>query len=142
MKRTKLTVMSALVAVNMLSLGSAFAMSSDSLPPMKTQGSISYLTGGVGKDEAEAIKLAAPKYPLSLEFVQHAKPKNEFLANVDVTIVDQAGATVLKTVSDGPFLLAKVPHGRYTVMAEVNGKTKTMHTTVAAHNPKHLVVVW
>ena len=121
----------------------AFAdAASSSLPAAKTQGDISYLSGGVGKQEAKAFEHVESHYPLSLEFVQHAKPRDEFLANVDVTIKNRSGKTELQTVSDGPFLLAKMPAGNYTIAAEESGKTERRHVTVATGKPEHLVFVW
>lgn len=140
MKHMKLTAVGALLAANFFAPVSAPA--AGSLPPEQTQGSISYVTGGVGKDEADAMKAAAAEYPLSLEFVQHATPRGEFLADVDVKIKDHAGRTVLETTSDGPFLLAKVPAGKYTVIAQARGQTRTLHATVKPRSPEHLVVVW
>jgi hypothetical protein len=140
MNHKKMLVIGALATVNFF--GSASAMAGDDLPPLQHQGSVAYLTGGVGKDQVVAIKKAASRYPLSLEFVQHAKPKGEFLADVDVTIKDHAGKDVLKTVSDGPFLLVKVPPGKYTIVAQANGKAKTVHATITSRKPEHLVLVW
>ncbi len=88
------------------------------------------------------MKRAEAKYPLSLEFVQRAKPRDQFLANVRVTIKDPLGNTTLETVSGGPFLLAKLPDGPYTVTAEKNGKVETRHVIVAAGKPEHLVFAW
>lgn len=128
--------------VSLFAYSVAFSMEMDKLPPEKTQGSVTYLTGGIGKDEAAAVKAAESTYPLSIEFVQRAKPKDEFLANVDVTIRDHAGKVALKTETDGPFLLAKMPAGKYTVMAKTNGKTITRNLTIAESKPEHLMLVW
>ncbi len=137
-----LGALGAIVAVAVLAIAPAFASQEQSLPPIKEQGSVKYLTGGVGKDEARAVRNVLPQYSLSLEFVQHAKPRDEFLADVDVEIKDHKGRTVLKTVSDGPFLLANVPPGDYTVKAEGAGKMKVRRITVAEQKPEHVVVVW
>ncbi|HTP48072.1 MAG TPA: carboxypeptidase-like regulatory domain-containing protein [Casimicrobiaceae bacterium] len=112
------------------------------LPPEETHGVVTYRTGGVGGTEAAAMRRAEASYPLSLEFVQRAHPKNEFLAYADVTITDHAGNTLLKTFSDGPFMLAKLPDGRYIVKATENGKTETRQVTIAAGKPEHLVFTW
>ena len=140
MDHKKMLVIGALAAVNFF--GPASAMAEDGLPQLQQQGSIAYLTGGIGTDEAAAIKKAASRYSLSLEFARHAKPKGEFLADVDVAIKDDKDNDVLKVVSDGPFLLAKLPPGKYTVMAKANGQIKTMKTTITAGKPEHLVFVW
>jgi hypothetical protein len=141
MKRSKLTLIGAFLLANAVAGTYAFAAGSD-LPPEKTQGLVKYLSGGVGKDEAKAVKRIESKYPLSLEFVQHAKPKDEFLADIDVTIKNKNGKEVLKTKTDGPFLLAKVPSGQYTVIANENGKVLERHVTIENGKPEHLIMVW
>lgn len=142
MRHPRMIVTAALTAAGMLAIGPALAMSVPNLPPEETQGPVTFRTGGVGDTEASAMRLAESNYPLSLEFIQRARPKNEFLAYADVTIKDQRGNTVLKTFSDGPFLLAKLPDGTYTVMAKEGEKTETQHVTVAAGKPQHLVFAW
>ncbi|HCE09644.1 MAG TPA: hypothetical protein DEQ40_13800, partial [Oxalobacteraceae bacterium] len=109
--------MTTLTAASMFATGSARSMNAADLPHEKVQGPVIYLTGGIGQDEATAMKHEESRYPLALEFVEHAKPKDQYLANVDVTIKDRTGKTALKTISEGPFLFAKLLSGRYTVIA-------------------------
>ena len=63
----------------------------------------------------------AKHYPLELEFVMKDDPTNAFLANVNVVIRDNAGKAVLRTVSQGPFLLATLPPGKYWITANLDG---------------------
>lgn len=98
----------------------ALAASYVSLPPAKTVGSVTYVSGGIGHDEALAMRQAAKDYPLSMVF--SAGKRGEFVADVHVTIKDSSGKTVLDTVSDGPIMLTKLPAGDYSVTAEMNGK--------------------
>ncbi|MDB6084134.1 MAG: carboxypeptidase regulatory-like protein, partial [Gammaproteobacteria bacterium] len=56
-----------------------------------------------------AIKQVAAQYPLELEFARTAIPQNEYVTDVKVLIKDHQGTLVLDTISDGPFLLAKLP---------------------------------
>ena len=92
------------------------------LVPGPDDGDIAYVTGGVGKGEAKVFRRAIGTYPLALEFVKQAGKRDEFLAGIKVEVVDQRGKTVLSTESEGPFLLAKMPTGRYTVSATYDGK--------------------
>lgn len=124
MRHAKLTLVSTLMLGTMFTAGSALGMSVGNLPPEKTQGAIHYGTGGIGQDEVIAMKQAESQYPLSLELVQGAVPSNKYLAGVDVRIKDHVGKTVLNATSDGPFLLAKLPPGNYTAMAEENGRPR------------------
>ena len=142
MKYPRLTLVAALAAASMLASDAALAMSMSNLPPEETQGAVTYRTGGIGLTEADAMRKAQSGYPLSLEFVRRSKPTDEFLANVDVTIKDHSGSTTLQTFSDGPFLLAKLPDGKYTVTATENGNTETRHVAVAAGKPQHVVFAW
>jgi hypothetical protein len=112
------------------------------LPPQHEQGKVAFRTGGVGQYEAEAMKAAASKYPLDVEFVKQAAGTEEYLAGVDVSILDNAGKPVLKTTTDGPFLLAKLPPGRYTLVAKNDNIPRQRHVTVPARGTDHVVIGW
>lgn len=142
MRQVKLTVASATLALSMLAMSVAFSATIENLPAEKTQGNIVYVTGGVGNDEATAMKLAKSMYPLSLEFIQHATPRDEFLASVDVSITNHAGEAVLQVVSEGPYLLAKLPPGKYTVNAKLKDIAKTSKVTLIENKPQHLIFEW
>ena len=121
----------------------ASAAGDTSLPQEAVQGSISYLSGGVGKDEADAMKRAASRYSLALEFSQRGQgAQGDFVADVNLTIEDKAGNTVLQTQSAGPFVLINMPDGKYTVKAEENGKTQVRRVTVAGGKSEHISMVW
>ena len=83
------------------------------LPQPKMENGITYLSGGIGNDEAVAMKAEAKSYPLSMIF--SAGKDNEYLADVKVNIKDKAGKDVLNAVSNGPIILVKVPAGRYSM---------------------------
>lgn len=105
------------------------------LPPTQTQGTVSYVSGGVDKDSAAAFEAAAKHWPALLEFAVKDRPVNSYLANVKVQVLDAHGRTVLQAVSDGPFLLARLQPGRYDVKATFGGKTLdgTLHVKAGAH---------
>ena len=119
-----------------------FAAPPGVLPPEQTQGAVTYVSGGIGQDAARAFAAAAKQYPLTLEFAVRHKPRTQFIAAVPVQITDARGHTVLETRSDGPFLLAKLSAGYYTVTAEHQGQrlTKTVH--IAPAKPAHLLFLW
>jgi hypothetical protein len=113
------------------------------LPPERSQGPVTYLTGGVGKEESDAIKRVQDRYPLSLLFVERDGPNTwHYLANVRVSIRDAAGKSLLETTAEGPFLLAKLPEGRYTVVAEVRGQPITRRADLTQGKRARLVFEW
>ena len=129
-----------LVAAPAMSAGDYAAMSK--LPPEQKQGDVTYLMGGVGKEEAAALRKDEANFPVTLEFLKHAKPHAEYVSNISVTIKDHGGKTVLNTVADGPLLLAKLPDGKYMVMASDDGKSKERNIVVAAQRPERIVFEW
>ena len=141
--KSKTSIIAAAIAASGLAFGvNAFAASADHLPPTHTQGDISYLSGGVGKGEAMAMKHAAKRYPLELEFVAKAKPKAEYLASIKVQIKDAHDKTVLDTTAQGPFLLAQMPAGKYMVSAEHNGKKENRRVEIAPKMHRRVVFEW
>ncbi len=93
------------------------------LPPERTQGSVTFISGGIGSDESEAMKRAATRYSLSIELASTG-PRAEYVSDVKIDIRDQRGNTVLSTTSEGPFLLANLSPGQYTVDATRNGSSQ------------------
>jgi hypothetical protein len=145
MKHARPMFARAIIAASLLAAGPALgaAMSMmNNLPREMTQGDVTYLSGGVGHDEAAAMRKEAKQFPLSLEFVKRAKPNDEFLADVSVTIKDRDGKTALHTISNGPYLLARLPDGKYSVSVEARGMTKTREIVVAQGQPEHVIFEW
>ncbi len=120
----------------------AQAQADSALPPLQTQGSVQFLSGGIGQTEAQAFIAAEKSYPLTLEFVEAAKPRAEYLADVHVLIRNAAGQTVLDTKAEGPFLLARLPIGHYTVEATNQGQKKIDQLEIAQGEPAKRVFEW
>lgn len=94
----------------------------------RTENGITYLCGGVGEDEAQAMKQAASDYKLMLTF---AAANGAYLADVNVDIADARGRSVLQTNCDAPIMLVDFEQGgNYRVRAEANGHTVTRSAQV------------
>lgn len=86
-----------------------------------TENGITYMCGGVGKDEASYMKDAAAKdYDLMMTFAENS---GAYVANVNVSIKDARGRTVLNTKCDAPILLVDLPSGgNYRIHADAAGR--------------------
>jgi len=132
-----------LLGVGLVTAMSANAMATTALPPEHMVGNVSYVSGGVGKDEADAMKQAAARYPLELTFVTREKDGHEaYLAGDKVVVRDQEGRIVLNARADGPFLLAKLPAGRYVVEAIDHGQAHKRSVTVVPDKHERVVFAW
>ncbi len=110
-------------------------------PEVQQQGVVSFVSGGVGEDELQEMKKLSPGYPLELLFVTKGEPQ-EYVADVKVQIKDKDGKIVLDTMSQGPFLLAKMPPGKYTISADHDGTVKRQIVQVAGAKTHRIVFVW
>jgi hypothetical protein len=126
-----------------LGAAAAMAVTAPNLPPERQQGTVVYRTGGIGEDEAKAMQEAARQYPLALEFVARTGDgRGAWLADVAVSIRDSRGNAVLQTRAEGPFLLARLPAGRYTVTARYQDAERTRRIDIADHGEQHVIFGW
>lgn len=123
-----------------LALALAFSAAAAALPQPKTENGVTYLAGGIGRDESAAMKAAAKDYPLSMVF--SGGKHNAYLADVKVTIKDRADKAVLDTVADGPIMLVKLPAGKYAVTAMKDGESLHRTVQVKAQGDRQVVFHW
>ncbi|MFM0084485.1 carboxypeptidase regulatory-like domain-containing protein [Paraburkholderia sediminicola] len=116
--------------------GAALAQS---LAQPASQNGVSYITGGVGEDEVQAFRAAAPGYNLRMTF---ASKTGNYLSDVDVTITSGAGRSVLSVRTEGPFLFVRLPAGRYQIGAQTRHITETRKIQVPAHGGADLRFYW
>lgn len=123
----------------------AASCGSFAMPAVQTndQG-VEYVAGGIGQDESQQMNAAAAKWPLALEFAQRSGTGSgaQYLADIDVHIRDSRGHEVLATTADGPFLLARLAPGRYTVQATVQGDSLTQHVNIRKGHPARVTFIW
>jgi hypothetical protein len=112
------------------------------LPPLKVQGGVEYLSGGIAPAEAEAMRRAQSQFPLVLEFVRKAAEHDTYIIDVAVDIVDRQGGTVLAMRTDGPRMLVRLPDGEYTVKAAYFGHVLERRVRVAGHASARTQFVW
>ncbi|ANN78397.1 carboxypeptidase-like regulatory domain-containing protein [Bordetella flabilis] len=127
MLRFNRPVLSAVAAVV---LAAGWSTAHAELPPVQQQGNVQFVSGGIGLNESESMKAAEKDYPLALVFAQQMDGQNAYAADVPVTITDSKGATVLRTTTNGPYLLVRLPAGQYRITSTFNGKELVRQATV------------
>jgi hypothetical protein len=113
------------------------------LPPEQhSPGGVDYITGGKTPEEADAVKRAAQEYPLELVFAERDGPKAQELDDNPVTIRDDTGKVVFAGRTQGPYFLAKLPPGQYTVTTHWDAWTFTKPVTIAPDERDRVVFEW
>lgn len=103
------------------------------------QGNVAFVSGGVGLDESRALLRESARYPLMLSFLGSNR---EYLSDVRVLLENSSGDEVLRTDARGPFLLARLPSGRYTVRVAYHGREQVRRIAVNAHGHVRSTFVW
>ena len=88
----------------------------------KSKDGIEYVSGGIGIDAQDRINERARDFNLKLVFTLN---EGNYIADVGVAVKDAKGRTVVEDTAEGPFFLAKLPAGQYTVAATYEGRTVT-----------------
>jgi hypothetical protein len=131
-----------LVAAALMGCALAVAAADGELPPVQQSGEIRFVTGGVGDGEAVALRRERAQYGLTVEVYASEGGRQLFTADVQVTVRNPRGETLLQERTEGPYLLADVPPGRYTVEVERLGQTQRQAVTVRGKGVAHAVFVF
>jgi hypothetical protein len=109
-------------------------------PPEQHEGGLRYRTGGVGKEERDALLLAARQYPLKLVFA--GRQQSDFVAEVKVQIFDSSGRKVLEANDAGPLFFADLPPGQYRVATTLRGQTLEQKASVTPGKQTQFAFFW
>jgi hypothetical protein len=95
---------------------------------VKHQGSISYVSGGVGDEEERQLKAMASQFNLGVTL---STPDGHFLGGARLRVIDSAGKEVLDANTSGPLFYAQLPPGAYRVEAAAAGSEATRKVDVS-----------
>ena len=110
--------------------GASIADETGWLPPggsmqVQTQQGIRFASGGIGLSGRDELRTLSPQFNLRLMFAMQGS--GNYLAGAQVRILNSRGAVVLDATSEGPYFLAQLPPGSYTV--EVSALDQTQQQT-------------
>jgi len=132
-----------LIVLSLLVLSNSavsFSAESPATPLMvKDYEGITYVSGGIGLDEREALSATASEYNLKIVF---ALKEGNYLADASVLIKNALGRTVLDAVSDGPWFYARLPAGQYAVTATMMEKANTEKVQIKPAGQSVLHFYW
>lgn len=129
-----------LILAYVLTLPLSTFVFSQSLPPAITIDKVSYITGGIGKTEADAMRRAASDYPLAL--MLSSSKDGHFVTDVELSIQTRDGVRVLHTDTAGPIVLARLPKGHYRIEARYQGRVLVREVDVDPAEREMLYLNW
>lgn len=102
-------------------------------------GGILYVSGGIGETEQQQLRAHEADYNLKLIFTL---TEGNYLADVNVVVSDAKGGKLVEHQAGGPFFMAKLPAGRYTVAATYEGKTVKRNVQVGGKGLRTEYLRW
>ena len=106
---------------------------------VRRAGAIAYASGGVTEEDREALAAIAQDFNVKLVLATKA---GAYVSDVDVVVTDEAGRRVLDAHADGPWFFARLPVGRYSIEASLNGRSMRRNVTVAARRRSEVDFRW
>jgi hypothetical protein len=100
---------------------------------------IAYVTGGVGQDEVAAFRHLTSGYNMRATFTTRS---GESLSGVAVQVAKPDGTVVFNATSDGPYLFARLPQGRYRLTASLDGAQRSRELYVPTRGGVKFTMVW
>lgn len=116
------------------------AVAEQSLIKPQIQGEVTFVSGGVGEDEQNAMQALRADYNLHLQL--SVKGTGEYVSDVKVSIKDSSGNTLMESVSEGPMLFAKLKPGRYLITADRDGQLIHKMAKIEGTNRTSLSFTW
>ncbi|QVQ27900.1 carboxypeptidase-like regulatory domain-containing protein [Achromobacter deleyi] len=141
-KRIERCTMATAMALGSMAIAGILSTAQAGMPPVQHQGSVEFVSGGIGIDESEAMKAASRDYPLALTFAAQRDGKADYVANVAVAIQDAQGKSVLQATAEGPYMLVKLPAGNYKISATYNGQAQEREVSVQNAGTARAMFEW
>ena len=121
----------------MLINGSAFAQPAETL---NTKSGLSYMTGGIGEEDAAIMHANAKNFTLNLVFSEGNSGQS--VTDVNVNIYNEQSETVFRIVGSKPILYLNLPAGTYTIIANNNGQKLRHKFTVEENVNQRIILNW
>ena len=118
------------------------SLSAAQIPETKYSQKISYITGGIGDGETQAILTEAKQWPLLLEMSQLENGRGVWIAGAMINILNDQNQTIFNAQADGPYMLVNLGPGSYSVQASFNGVQQIRAVTITADGPQKLSLFW
>ena len=104
-----------------------------------TADGIKFVTGGIGEEEAQAMRRIAKDFTLNLVFSESTGGK---ITEVNAVIYNEQGQRVFYIKGASPLLYVNLPKGKYRVVANYNNAKQGYVVNLEGNANKKLILSW
>lgn len=123
-----------------MALSTVTACLADEIAIQQDAQGVSYVTGGIGSEEVEALE--AFKKQFNLYFLFSEGRIGRLVDDVNISIIDGKKQTVFSLEHAAPRLLLSLPAGKYTAVASYQGNTQRYTFNLSAKKSQRVILNW
>ena len=119
-----------------------FSVGHAQIPDTQYSQGISYISGGVGEEESQAILAEAKQWPLLLELSQLENGRGVWIFGAKIKILNSQNQVIFDAQADGPYILINLTTGQYQIEASYQGVVQKRSVNVQASGSQKLAIFW
>ncbi len=133
------TFIKLIIATQLLLVG---FLCSAQIPETQHSQGISYITGGVGEEEATAILAEAKQWPLMLELSQIENGRGIWIFGANIKVMSNSRQRIFEAQAQGPFMLINLMPGEYMIEATYQDVALKRGVAIKADSPQKISIFW
>ena len=112
------------------------------IPDTQYSQGISYISGGVGEGESEAILTESKQWPLLLELSQLENGRGVWIFGAKIKILNTMNQVIFDAQADGPYILINLTAGQYQIEASYQGSIQKKSVLIQGSGLQKLAIFW
>ncbi|QWE28309.1 carboxypeptidase-like regulatory domain-containing protein [Polynucleobacter sp. AM-7D1] len=112
------------------------------VPDTQYSQGISYISGGVGEEESQAILTESKQWPLLLELSQLENGRGVWIFGAKIKILNAMNQVIFDAQADGPYILINLTAGQYQIEASYQGSIQKKSMLIQGSGLQKLPIFW
>ncbi len=112
------------------------------IPDTQYSQGISFITGGVGQEETEAILAEAKQWPITLELSQIENGRGVWIFGALIKVLNVKKQIIFDARADGPYMMINLVPGDYVINASYEGVVQTRAVSIKADSSQKISLFW
>lgn len=112
------------------------------VPDTQYSQGISYISGGVGEEESQAILTESKQWPLLLELSQLENGRGVWIFGAKIKILNAMNQVIFDAQADGPYILINLTAGQYQIEASYQGSIQKKSVLIQGSRLQKLAIFW
>jgi hypothetical protein len=112
------------------------------IPDTQYSQGISYISGGVGEEESQAILMESKQWPLLLELSQLENGRGVWIFGAKIKVLNTKNQVIFDAQADGPYMLMNLTAGQYQIEASYQGSIQKKSVLIQGSGSQKLAIFW